>query len=350
MKQKLRIAFLGCGYMGQNAHLINYYELPEICEIVAVADAKKGLAEEVSKRYNIPYVFDNYNEMLSGVDFDAVVASHNFSNHVNIVPMVLDSRKALFTEKPISISYENAVRLADIADKTETLHMVGYHKRSDPASEYAKRIADEWIASGEYGKLRLVRSSMPPGDWIGGAPPVITDPTPYPQYDAEPAPSYFPGKLGKDYISFVNYYIHQVNYLHFIIGEPVHVEYASPNGSLLVAKSDTGVCGTIEMAAFESGHGWYESVLVAFEHGFIAIDLPAPLAKQRAGRVRVYRGKDKNDATFTEPELPNLHAMKNQAINFISAVNKERPAPCTSRQAVEDMRVASEYIKIINNL
>lgn len=350
MSKKLRVAFLGCGYMGQNAHMVNYYELPELCEIVAVADAKRGLADKVARHYDIPQVFERYEDMLAGAQFDAVVAAHSFSNHINIVPMVLESKKPLFTEKPLSISYENAVKLADIADKYDMLHMVGYHKRSDPASEYAKGIVDEWLASGEYGKLRLVRVSMPPGDWVGGAPPVLTDSSPYPTFEAETAPPYFPGKLGEDYISFVNYYIHQVNYLHFILGENIHVEYAAPNGALLAAKSDSGVCATIEMSAYESGHGWYESALIAFEHSYVAVDLPAPLAKQRAGTVRVYRGKDRDAATFTEPELPNLHAMKKQAMNFIAAVKKERPAPCTSRQAVEDMRVATEYIKLINKL
>ncbi len=348
MDRKLRVAFLGCGFMGQNAHLSNYAELTDLCEVVAVADMRKGLAQNVAARYGVPHVFETYADMLAAVPFDAVVASQGFANHVNIVPMVLDSRKQLFTEKPVCISVENALRLADLADARHTLHMVGYHKRSDPASEYAKQVVDEWLATGEFGKLRLMRVSMPPGDWVGGAPPVLTDDSPYPAFTPEPSPEYFPGKLGEDYIAFVNYYIHQVNYLHYMLGEPVHVTYAASNGALLAAESASGVTATIEMAAFQSGHGWYESAFIGFEHGYIQVNLPAPLARQRAGTVRVYRGG--STGTFTEPELPNLHAMKKQAINFIAAAKGERPAPCTSRQAVEDMRVATEYIRMVNKL
>ena len=350
MGDKLRIAFLGCGYMGQNAHLVNYAELHDLCEVVAVADARRGLAEKVATRYGIPRVFDSYPDMLAGADFDAVVASQPFNNHVNIVPMVLQSRKPLFTEKPVCISVENALMLADLSDSKDTLHMVGYHKRSDPASEYAKAIVDEWQRTGEYGKMRLVRCSMPPGEWEGGAPPVLTDAAAYPAFAGEPAPTYFPGQLGEDYIAFVNYYIHQVNYLHFMIGAPVHVDYASRNGVLLAGESDSGVSAVIEMAAYATGHGWQESVLVAFEHGYVSVELPPPLAKQRAGRVRVYRGKNRDEATTAEPELPNVHAMKKQAINFIAAAKGERPAPCTSRQAADDMRVATEYIRLRNGL
>ncbi len=350
MKEKLRIAFLGCGYMGQNAHMKNYYELPDQCEIVAIAEARPKLGAAVAKHFNVPHVFESYDEMLKNVEFDAVVAAQNFGNHVNVVPMILRSKKPLITEKPLCICPENAKMLADLADETGTLHMVGYHKRSDLATEYAKKLIDEWRASGEYGKLRMVRISMPPGNWIGGAPmPVATDEQ-YPELPLEAPPSYFPGEIGKDYISFVNYYIHQVNYMHYVLSEPLHVDYVEPTGVLLVASGQSGVCATLEMAAYETRDDWQESVFVAFERATIRVELPAPLADRQPGRVFVMRGKKEELMTTTEVTLPRVAAMQNQAKNFIAAAKGERPAPCNSRQAVEDLRLAAEYIKMMNKL
>ncbi|MGI6705106.1 MAG: hypothetical protein ACOX6S_02185 [Clostridia bacterium] len=69
--------------------------------------------------------------------------------------------------------------------------MVGYHKRSDPAMEYAHRLIQDWKSSGEYGKMKLVRITMPPGDWVGGAPKCITSNEAYPSITTEAMPDYF---------------------------------------------------------------------------------------------------------------------------------------------------------------
>ena len=46
--------------------------------------------------------------------------------------------------------------------------MIGYHKRSDPASMYAKAEIDRLKASGELGRMTYVRILMPSGDWVAG--------------------------------------------------------------------------------------------------------------------------------------------------------------------------------------
>ena len=347
MSDKLRIAFLGTGYMGQNAHFKNYYELRDECQVVAIAEARPKLGNAVARHFGVEQVFTSYDEMLKNVDFDAVVAAQQFNNHINIVPMVLRSGKPLMTEKPLCICPETATMLADLADTHNTLHMVGYHKRSDLASEYAKPLIDEWRSSGEYGKLRLVRVSMPPGNWVGGAPAPIPTDEPYPDYPRESPPDYFPGKIGEDYVSFVNYYIHQVNYINYVLGEPVSVDYADPTGVLMVASGQSGVCATLEMSAYETRDDWQEVISVAFERATLRIELPAPLADRQPGRVFVTRGKKSETMTTTEVTLPRVAAMQNQARNFIAAARGDRPAPCTSRQAADDLRVAAEYIKMM---
>ena len=38
---------------------------------------------------------------------------------------------------------------------------------------------------------------------------------------------------------------------------------------------------------FETSIDWHESALVAFQHGYVRIELPAPLAYNRPGRVEL---------------------------------------------------------------
>lgn len=138
--------------------------------------------------------------------------------------------------------------------------MVGYHKRSDPAMVYAEDVVKEWRESGDYGPMRFVRITMPEGDWTAGAPnPVSTDEEP-PAGEFKSLPEEFDEEAGEAYNAFINYYIHQVNALHFFFGEGYNVAYADDAGTLLVAESESGATGTLEQSPYKTSDDWQESI------------------------------------------------------------------------------------------
>jgi len=91
--------------------------------------------------------------------------------------------------------------------------MVAYHKRSDPATEYAIPLINKWKISGEMGKMRYVRITMPPGDWIGGAKGAIFTDEIYHGPEPEQPIAGFDASTHDALVQFVNYYIHQVDYM-----------------------------------------------------------------------------------------------------------------------------------------
>jgi len=345
--KKLKIGFVGVGFMGQLAHLSNYSILNEECEIAAIAEPRKGLAEEVARRYGVKQVFHNHMDLINNCKVDAIVASQHYNNHINIIPDILNAKIPVFTEKPLCISVETGEKLVKYAEDNKTLHMVGYHKRSDPAVEYAKKLITEWKTTGEYGKMRMVRITMPPGDWIGGSPGPISTNEPQPDTKGEGYPDYFDIKTADFYNAFVNYYIHQVNAMHFLLGEPYKVTFADKSCVLLVVESESGVCGTIEMNTYCNSIDWQEMFFVGFEKGYINVELPPPLASQQAGRVTVMRDNGRDIPTTTQPHMPRLSAMRNQAKNFLAAVRGERPAPCISKEALCDLGIAKDYTLLL---
>ncbi len=342
---KVRIGFIGAGGMGQMAHLSNYAAIPE-CEIVALAEPRPRLARRVAERYGIPHVFADHQELLRKAGVQAVVAAQPYRRHAILIPDILRARVPVFTEKPLCLGVAAGERLVALGRELNVLHMVGYHKRSDPAMEYARSLCAEWKASGEFGKMRCVRISMPPGDWIAGADKPLDSGDPNPAGDSEPLPDEFPEHIGKAYDVFVNYYIHQVNALRFLLGEPYRVTHAERSGLLLVGQSASGVCATLEMAPYHTTVDWQESILIGFEKGCIRVELPAPLARQRPGRVRVLRDNGKSPPSQSEPLLPPRSAMRQQALNFIAAVRGESPPPCTAGEALEDLNAARDYIRL----
>lgn len=356
--KKVRIGFVGVGSMGQAAHLRNYVmpcnsspwsRTPVVCEVVAIAEVKPRLAAAVAARWGVPNVYASHEEMLAKEDLDGLVASQPFTRHGTLVPELLRYGKPILTEKPLAGSVEQGEKIVAAMEGSKTWIMVGYHKRSDPATMLAKSEIEKLKASGELGKMTYVRILMPAGDWIanGFSQNIHTDdPDPTLVWDA-PA-SDMDTATNDAYTAFVNYYIHQVNLMRHLLGETWRATYADPAGRLLVGESRSGVTCAIEMSPYTTTVDWQESALVCFERGWIRIELPAPLAFTRPGRVEIYRDPGKGVQPKSEvPQLPWVHAMWQQAQNFVQAVAGDRPPLCGAEDALDDLRLAREYIRLL---
>ena len=334
--------------MGQCAHLTNYVTLPD-CEVVALAEIRQELARSVAARYGIPRVYKSHVEMLASEKLDGIVASQPFSRHGELVPELLKAGVPVFTEKPLAASVEVGEKVLAAARGSGTWHMVGYHKRNDPATIYAKAEIDRLKASHELGAMRYVRLLMPAGDWVaGGFTELLSSDDPRPDLTSDAPPTDMDDETFGMYVSFVNYYIHQVNLLRHLLGEPYEVTHADPSGVLLVGRSASGIASVIEMTPYATTVDWQESALVAFERGYVKLELPAPLARNRPGRVEVLR--DPGDGVIpqvTVPHLPWLHAMRQQAMNFVAAIKGEARPLCEAEEALEDLRVARQYIRLL---
>ncbi|HEY3282556.1 MAG TPA: Gfo/Idh/MocA family oxidoreductase [Armatimonadota bacterium] len=347
---KTRIGFVGVGGMGQCAHLRNYAVLPD-CEVVALAEVREGLGRRVAARYGIPKVYRTHEEMLTSEKLDGIVASQPFTRHGSLVPELYKAGIPIFTEKPLAGSLEQGERILEALRDSGTWHMVGYHKRSDPASRYAKEQIELLTQSGELGALRYVRLLMPAGDWVAsGFSDLLSSDEPYPQLPGDPPASDLSSEAYTEYISFVNYYIHQVNLMRFFLGEPYEVTYADASGVLMAARSQSGVCATLEMSPYQTTVDWQESVLIAFQHGYVKVELPAPLASNRPGRVEILRDPGGKTPETVVPSLPWVHAMKQQASNFVAAIRGEAKPPCEAAEALEDLRIAREYLRLLRGV
>ncbi len=113
---------------------------------------REELGAAVATRSAIPHVYTSAEEMLASERLDGLVASQPFDRHGVLVPELLKAGLPIFTEKP-SAWLEVGERIARAVEASGTWHMVGYHKRSDPATMAAKAEIERLKESGELGKL-----------------------------------------------------------------------------------------------------------------------------------------------------------------------------------------------------
>ncbi len=334
--------------MGQAAHLRNYASI-DGCEVVAIAEPRPNLAAEVAAKFAVKNTYPDADSMMANEQIDALVAIQPFDRHGSIVKPLYRFGKPILTEKPLASSLEVATEMLDALKLGGSFHMVGYHKRSDPATEAAKAEIDRLKTTGELGRMRYIRITMPEGDWIAsGFNELIHSDEAIPVTDADRRPSDMARETFSEYVSFVNYYIHQVNLLRHLFGELYRVTYAEASGVLMAVETVSGIAGTLEMTPYRTLTDWQESALVGFDHGYVKLNLPAPLALNRPGSLEIMRDRPGQVSQIIHPQLPWVHAMRRQAENFIASVQGVRPPPCEAAEALEDLRMAKQYVELRN--
>src|SRR6266516_270400 len=292
MAAKVRIGFVGASFMGQLAHIRSYALLDDECELVALAEPRQRTAELVAARYDIGRVYRDHRELLESEQLDGIVAAQRYTNHVALLPELYPHVPHLFTEKPLALGAAEGDRLANLASEAGCVHMLGYQRRSDPATREAKRTVDAWKASGQVGALRYLRFCYSDGDWTGNADAALIDggEEPPPIRAEEPPPEFASDEAACWALATAaDQLVHPLNLLRHFLGERYRLVFVHGSGRLLVFESDSGVPAAIEVTPYRLTVGFDEELLVAFERGYVRLR-PAPsLAIKRPGTLEIYR-------------------------------------------------------------
>ena len=151
------------------------------------------------------------------------------------------------------------------------------------------------------------------------------------------------------YDSFINYYVHQLNLIRYFLGEDYRVDYADPSGVLIVMASDSGIPCTLEMANTGVREHWEEFYKICFENGRISLSLPAPMARQRSGDVLIYRAAPNMKPAFEKPVIKQEWAFREQARHFVECIREGKPTRSPASEAVKDLEVAEEYVRMFKS-
>jgi len=352
MSTKIRLGFVGCGHMGQVAHIRNYARLANECELVALTDLRSELAKKVAARYGIREVYPDHKTLLAKADVDAVVAIMYYGHHYAVVPDVLSAGKHLLTEKPMGCRASAAREWKAIADGKGVVYLVGYMKRWDVGSRYVADLIRQWKASGEYGKLTYLRCTMSGTDWTWNpAPPISSSEKPVvPLPPTEP----FPANLSKAEADFynmnINFYVHQVNLIRFLLGEDYRLTYTHPGGKVLLATTASGTAISLEMGLSSLPQTWDEVYHVAFEKADIELRIPAPLRDQQNADVLIRR----TVGSMYETVRPNFSVPSwsffEQAKGFLQCIRDGKAPFDSTGEAVRDLEIFEEQVALMKSV
>ncbi len=153
MENKIRIAVVGAGIMGNNhARTINKLESTELSMIV---DSDLSRAERVAAQFDCSYA-DNV-DVINQDTTDGVVVAAPSNLHAELTEALLTKNLDVLVEKPISLNVDDAERINDTATKLGKILMVGHIELFNPVvRELRKVIGGLAIRSMRFDRLGFV--------------------------------------------------------------------------------------------------------------------------------------------------------------------------------------------------
>ncbi|MGF9946328.1 Gfo/Idh/MocA family oxidoreductase [Priestia megaterium] len=167
--KEVRIGLVGAGRMG-SFHGRTVARKIYGAKLNAIADPVSGAAERLAKELGVSKAYTDPKEMFQDPHIDAVVIAAPARSHADLVVAAAHAGKAVFCEKPMAITLEEADKAILVAQNANVPLQVGFNRRF--ASDF--RAAHNDIAEGRIGTPQLLRSlTRDPG---------LGDPTPIPEW------------------------------------------------------------------------------------------------------------------------------------------------------------------------
>ena len=111
---RLRVGVIGCGAIGQVAHIPYLNRYDERFELVALSDLHRPTLDAVGDHYHVAGRHSDWRELVARQDVDAVVLCHNGS-HRDTTIGALEAGKHVFVEKPLAWNLRETLEVAAAA-------------------------------------------------------------------------------------------------------------------------------------------------------------------------------------------------------------------------------------------
>jgi myo-inositol 2-dehydrogenase/D-chiro-inositol 1-dehydrogenase len=308
MKPQLSIGLIGAGRIGR-IHAANLAHRIPGASLRAVADVDRPAARSCADQYGASASYEDYRELLSSNEVDAVVVSSSTDTHADIVEAAAQAGKDVFCEKPISLDLQAIGRAMEAVRRAGVQLQVGYNRRFDPNF---RRLRDA-VRTGEIGTPHLLH--------------IISR-------DPAPPPIEYVRRSGG---LFVDMTIHDFDMARFLIGEEVVEVFAAAgvrvdpaigeagdvDTAIVTLKFEKGTIGTIDNSR-QAVYGYDQRAEVFGSLGSIRTGNNFPNAAFVSGSSGIRRDPPLHFFVerYQESYVEELRA-------FIEAIRDEMPVPVT---------------------
>ena len=151
----IRWGIIGCGDVtekksGPAFNLVNDSAL------VAVMRRDAVKAADYAKRHEVPFWFDDANELINHPDVNAIYIATPPKYHEEYVAAAVNAGKPVYVEKPMSVDVASCKRMQDTADKAGVKLCIAHYRRAMPKFIQIKELLDNKV----IGDIRTVNITL----------------------------------------------------------------------------------------------------------------------------------------------------------------------------------------------
>ena len=136
-----------------NERLIPAIRASEQSELLAVASRSKERARAYAKQWSIPHAYGAYEQMLTDPAINVIYLSLPNHLHAEWAIKCVESGKHVLCEKPIAITTEEVMRMAQAADRNGVIIQEAAMMRFHPQTRYLRTL----VAKKAIGDVRLIQ-------------------------------------------------------------------------------------------------------------------------------------------------------------------------------------------------
>ena len=172
MAREVGIGIAGYGMMGK-AHAYAYTVAPVMrtlpcrprLQVISGRDQEK--VARAAEAYGFEHWVGDWRDLVKRPDVDIVDICTPPGTHAEIASAAAAAGKAVICEKPLAVSYAQAMAVTASVQRAGVLNAVGFNYRRLPAVSLMKRMVDE----GAVGKVRLWRATWLSDEFVDPAIP-----------------------------------------------------------------------------------------------------------------------------------------------------------------------------------
>jgi len=138
MKKRLNVGVIGLGRLGR-VYAADLAQRVPNANLIAVADPQADLAESFARDYGVSRWYKSHHDLLGDKEISAVAVITPTSTHGKVVMDAAKCGKAIFCEKPISTSLEEAAQMLKVVETTGVFLQMGFQRRFDAGYVGAKK-------------------------------------------------------------------------------------------------------------------------------------------------------------------------------------------------------------------
>lgn len=152
--QKIKWGIIGLGNIANQ--FAADLKLLQDAELVAVASRNINKANEFAQQYNSKKAYDSYDALFEDENVDIIYIATPHNSHAELSIKALENGKHVLCEKPIALSYKDAVRMTEASKKHNKFFMEAFWTRFIPSVQdvLAK------VNNGEIGAVNYIKADF----------------------------------------------------------------------------------------------------------------------------------------------------------------------------------------------